>query len=213
MSAIAVFPLARWLEGTTQPDIPFNDNALRNEVLAKGALSIANSEPGSPSDGDVHIVGTAWGGFSTDDVVIYKSGTWYGFMPFAGWIKAVGSDIYFYDSSWTLYSGGGGGGGPSTFGTASIATGVLDLTDETVGVWIVSLTENVTSVLLPTAVGDEALSIIVLFVQDGTGGRTVSGWPTTTWEAGSAPTMASAAGALTSVPLLILGNGSNYGVS
>jgi len=126
MSAIAVFPLARWLEGTTQPDIPFNDNALRNEVLAKGALSIANSEPGSPSDGDVHMVGTAWGGFTTDDVVIYKSGTWYGFMPFAGWIKAVGSDIYFYDSSWTLYSGGGGGGGPAVI--------VLDLLAVVLGV-------------------------------------------------------------------------------
>lgn len=106
-----ILPLEVWLSGTNENSIPANDNALRNEVIAKGALTIADSEPGSPADGEVHIVGTSWGGFSTDDVVIYRSGNWYGFAPFPGWIKAVGSDIYFFDSTWTLYAGGGGGGG------------------------------------------------------------------------------------------------------
>ena len=107
----------------------------------------------------------------------------------------------------------GGGGSPTTYDTAAIASSAVDLSDETVGVWLVSLTANVTAITLPTALSGEALSIIVLFTQDGTGGRTVAGWPTTVWESGSAPTITSTAGATTSVPLLILGNGTIYGVS
>lgn len=105
-----ILPFAVWQSGTNQNSIPANDNALRNEVLVKGALTVANSEPGSPSQRDVHVVGTAWGGFSTNDVVIYIESTWYGFAPFSGWIKKIGSSVYSYSgSSWDLVSGGGGG--------------------------------------------------------------------------------------------------------
>lgn len=124
MSSAPVFPLARWLEGTTQPDIPFNDNALRNEVLAKGALGIANSEPGSPSDGDVHVVGTAWGGFTTDDVVIYYGGTWYGFAPFDGWVKSIADEAYIYQGEWVQFGNQGGGGSVAVIAEASAFTAV-----------------------------------------------------------------------------------------
>ena len=105
------------------------------------------------------------------------------------------------------------GGSASGYDTATPAAGAIDLSDETIAVWIVNLNANVTSITLPTALTGEALSLLLLFVQDGTGGRTVAGWPSITWEAGSAPTITSTAGAITSVPILVLGNGDVYGVS
>ena len=103
-----ILPFAVWQSGTNQNSIPANDNALRNEVLAKGALTIADAEPGSPSQRDVHVVGTAWGGFSTNDVVIYIESTWYAFSPFTGWLKRIGSDVYQYTgSAWEALAGGG----------------------------------------------------------------------------------------------------------
>lgn len=109
----AIFPFAVWQSGTNENSIPANDNALRNEVLAKAAISVADSEPGAPAEGDIHVIGTAWGTFSTDDVVIYEGGTWLGFEPFAGWSKMIGTDLYFYDGSgWELATSGGGGTAP-----------------------------------------------------------------------------------------------------
>lgn len=110
-------------------------------------------------------------------------------------------------------SGVGGGGVANEYGTATISSGAIDLSDETVAVWLVTLNANITSITYPTALSGEVLSPVVIFTQDGTGGRTVTGWPTTTWESGSAPTINSAAGSVTSVPLLVLGNGTVYGVS
>lgn len=111
--SVDILPFAVWQSGTNQNSIPANDNALRNEVLAKGALTIADAEPGSPSQRDVHVVGTAWGGFSTNDVVIYIASTWYGFAPFTGWLKRIGSDVYQYTgSAWEVLSGGGGASVP-----------------------------------------------------------------------------------------------------
>lgn len=108
----AVFPFEVWPEGITQARIPANDNSLRSEVLAKAAKSIADSEPGSPSEGDLHIVGTAWGDFSTGDVVIYKGGSWLGFEPFSGWLKYNEDDdkVYRYSAGWSEFAGGGGTG-------------------------------------------------------------------------------------------------------
>ena len=111
-----IFPFAVWLAGTNQNSIPANDNALRNEVLAKAAIDVADAEPSESDvdDGDVYIVGDAWGGFSTDDVVIYRGGTWYGFNPFAGWLKRLLStgELLGYDGSdgWTAQLSPGGGG-------------------------------------------------------------------------------------------------------
>lgn len=111
----AIFPLAVWQPGTLQPSTPVNDNALRVEVLQRGAISILSTPPGSPADGDVHIVGAsptgAWSTFAQHDVVMWRSGTWYRFAPFTGWLKQVGSDVRrFTGSAWDVVSGGSGGG-------------------------------------------------------------------------------------------------------
>lgn len=112
--SMELFPFAVWLAGTNQNSIPANDNALRNEVLAKAALSVLDAEPSESIDGDLHIVGAAWGGFASDDVVIYRSGTWYGFAPFDGWLKRLnetGELLCFEDSSgWVAQISGGDNG-------------------------------------------------------------------------------------------------------
>lgn len=139
-----LFPFAVWLEGTNQNSIPANDNALRNEVLAKAAISIADAEPSESDtgDGDVHIVGTPWGGFDSDDVVIYRGGTWYGFAPFDGWLKRLLStgQLLGYDSSdgWAvvLNPGGGESADQVSYDNASsglAATDVQAAIDELVG--------------------------------------------------------------------------------
>lgn len=112
-----MFPLAVWQPGTLQPSTPVNDNALRVEVLQRGALSILSTPPGSPADGDVHILGAsptaAWSAFAQNDVVLWRSGTWYRFAPFTGWLKQVGSDVRrFNGSAWVVISGSGGGAVP-----------------------------------------------------------------------------------------------------
>lgn len=106
-----VFPLEIWEEGITQPRFAANDNALRVEAIERGALNFSTAAPSSPSDGDVHFVQTAWGGFAVGDVVMYRGGTWYGFKPFMGWKKYCDADskLYVYDAGWSEVAGGGGG--------------------------------------------------------------------------------------------------------
>ena len=105
-----ILPLAVWQSGTNNNSIPANDNSLRVEVALKEAISIADSEPGSPSERDLHIVGTPWGGFATNNAVIYLGGTWYEYDAFEGWFKVIAGDLYSFDgTSWNLVTGGGGG--------------------------------------------------------------------------------------------------------
>jgi hypothetical protein len=111
-----VFPFSVWLSGTNQNSIPANDNALRVEVITAPVLSILSAQPGSPAEGDQHILGASpsgaqWSSFFEDDVVIFKGGTWLAFSPYVGWIKYNQDDDtnYQYDSGWTAFAGGGGG--------------------------------------------------------------------------------------------------------
>lgn len=123
----AIFPLAVWQPGTLQPSTPFNDNALRVEILQRGAISILSTPPGSPADGDVHILGSsptgAWSTFAQNDVVLWRSGTWYRFAPFTGWLKQVGSDIRRFDgSAWVVVAVGGAAVPVQDEGTTVVAT-------------------------------------------------------------------------------------------
>lgn len=106
----AILPLAVWESGTNNNSIPANDNALRVEVALKEAISIADSEPGAPSERDLHIVGTPWGGFTTNNAVIYLGGTWLEFDAFDGWFKTIAGDLYNFDgATWNVVTSGGGG--------------------------------------------------------------------------------------------------------
>lgn len=118
----AILPLAVWESGTNNNSIPANDNALRVEVALKEAISIADSEPGSPSERDLHIVGTPWGGFTTNNAVIYLGGTWYEYDAFEGWFKTIAGDLYNFDgTNWNLVTGGGGGSETLTIVTEASA--------------------------------------------------------------------------------------------
>ncbi len=103
-----LLPLAVWQSGTNENSIPANDNALRVEVLAGSALSIADVEPVDPTDSDQYVVGEPWGGFAAGNVVIYKGGAWLEFEAFAGWIKSIGNEPHIYkDGGWAKVEAGG----------------------------------------------------------------------------------------------------------
>lgn len=107
-TARPLLPYDAWPPGITQAATPANDNAMRSEVLAASVLSIANTEPGSPSDNDLHIIGTAWAAYP-DEVVgtlaYFLSGTWYFWEPFEGLIKNVAGALYEYTSgAWAEFT-------------------------------------------------------------------------------------------------------------
>lgn len=104
-----IFPLAVWQSGTNENSIPANDNALRVQVALGAATGFANAAPSTPAEDQQVVVGTAWGGFATGHVVIRKGGTWIGFIPFEGWLKAIAGNVWRYTSgAWEQVTTGGG---------------------------------------------------------------------------------------------------------
>lgn len=161
-----IFPFAVWLSGTNENSIPANDNALRNEVLAKGALGLANSEPVGPADGDMYVVGTTWGGFATDDVVIYEGGTWLGFNPFDGWAKTIAGDLFIYNgSAWSEVTQTGRDAVTAVTSSAGVVTLDVSLGDY----FTLALTENVTSWVISNPPGSgKGFSLMVQITQGAT---------------------------------------------
>ena len=118
----SILPLAVWESGTNNNSIPANDNALRVEVALKEAISVADSEPAAPSERDPHIVGASWGGFTTNNAVIYLGGTWLEYDAFEGWFKTIAGDLYNFDgATWNVVTSGGGGSETLTIITESSA--------------------------------------------------------------------------------------------
>lgn len=103
-----ILPLAVWQSGTNNNSIPANDNSLRVEVALKEAISIADAEPAEPEQRDLHIVGTPWGGFATNNAVIYLGDTWYEYEVYDGWVKSIEGDLYYFDGSGWVEGAGGG---------------------------------------------------------------------------------------------------------
>lgn len=95
MSAIAIFPLALWVEGTNQNSTPANDNALRIQALMGPAKGFAVTAPSSPAEGDQWVISTAWGGHAVDNIVIYTGGTWKEFAVYNGLFKSI-NDVPYY---------------------------------------------------------------------------------------------------------------------
>ncbi len=76
-----------------------------------------NAPPGSPSEGERHIVGSspsgAWSGH-TGDIAAYQDGAWAFYPPVAGWRTWVADEdaLYVFNGAgWIPVSSGGGGGG------------------------------------------------------------------------------------------------------
>lgn len=120
-------------------------------------------------------------------------------------IAAINATIEYMDQQIALINTA-----EASWATAAVESGVVDLSEYR-GVYVVELTENVTSIVLPTlSTESEARGILILFKQDEVGGRTVTGWGSAFFEGGEAPVINSGAGAITSVPVLVLGDGDIY---
>lgn len=80
-------------------------------------------------------------------------------------------------------------------GTYTLSAGTLNFDCATGNVFSVALTSNVSTVVFSN-VPSALFAITIKIKQDGTGGRTVAGWPSTKWPGGTAPTITSAANAV-----------------
>lgn len=105
-----------------------NDANLRkiDALLQAGAIAIQNTPPGSPTDGQVYVVGTApTGAWAThaNEITRYNgaTGVWEFFAPTTGWWIAVGGVDYRWDgTAWGV--GWGGVGIPAeTLNTLGVA--------------------------------------------------------------------------------------------
>lgn len=97
MTAVTIFPLAVWQEGTNQNSTPANDNALRLQAVEAPALDFAAAAPGgspSPLPYDQYVVSVTWGGFAVGNIVIYVGGTWKEFAVYNGMTKIINGVVY-----------------------------------------------------------------------------------------------------------------------
>lgn len=99
-----------------QPEIPINaalrrtDAAVNIRTLTAGG----NTPPGSPAEGDRHVVGTsptgAWAG-QANAVAFYSNGGWQFLAPQTGWIVYdvdTAGRLEFNGTAWVAFSAGGG---------------------------------------------------------------------------------------------------------
>lgn len=104
MSAITLFPFDTWQSNTLDNATPANSNVLRVQALLGSATAFANSEPSSPAENSQYVVGTAWGGHASGNILIYRSGVWYEFTAYNGMpLKYINGNWYARESgSWVL---------------------------------------------------------------------------------------------------------------
>lgn len=203
-------------------------NGAANQLLANTTFALLDalvqtpvisrtltSAPGSPADGALYIMASAWAGVTgsaADKLALYRAsaGAWIVITPKEGWKFEVAADetVYRYDGAdWLPWSAGGDPGPDESYSTTSGATAAIDYA--VARTWGISLTANCT-VTLTGAIASSACSLTLIFTQDGTGGRTVT-WPGgITWKAGSPPTIGASAGQITVISLLSVDGGTSW---
>lgn len=131
-----------------------HNTALRQlEGMSVRVLSRTNSGPPvSPSNGDVYIVDSAtgdWSTYSVNDIAHYYASAWHAYTPINGMmIPCVDEDaiLYLDSGSWTVFSGG-----ISNIADANDVT-VTSITDGQVLAWDSGLSDFV-NITLPGASG------------------------------------------------------------
>lgn len=107
-----LLPFDAWPAGITQPDVPFNNNARREEILARPVISATTTaQPSLSSPADdykVYIIpagatGSQWVTFAEGDLAIFIGGTWTAFSPPNGLVKFVMDE----DTNWQFKTGDG----------------------------------------------------------------------------------------------------------
>lgn len=76
-------------------------NLLKLSALVQaGAISLVTSLPGSPTDGDIHVLSAAAGSHPTE-IAIRDAGAWVYVTPLEGWLVFVRADnvFYYFDAS------------------------------------------------------------------------------------------------------------------
>lgn len=115
--SLPLLPFDAWVDGT-DPEQPWNDNALRAAIL--GGVNVNNATTAQPSltspadDYKAYIIqsthtGAQWATFTPKSVAIFVGGGWYEFTPVEGARISVGGAPYIYTSSAWSAAGGGGG--------------------------------------------------------------------------------------------------------
>lgn len=182
--------------------------------------------PASPANGDMYIVAAsptgAWASHAGELAYYYiipangsngasSTSGWQFFTPKKGWrthVEDESVDYQYNGSAWVIAASGGGGSSNATQSVTSSA-GVLDLSGTTASVILVTLTENVTSVVMPSGVVDQSIERRIVFTQGGSGGYQVAGWSGVSVEGGgSVPPVVPALGSVTNYVLV---NDSNTG--
>lgn len=204
------------MTATSKLGLELLQNGAANQILANTTFATLNqlvqaavvdkdlsSPPGSPLDEALYIVAAsptgAWS-MKSGQLAYWLTSTnaWQFIVPREGMLVHVNDEDVYYKytgSTWQVFSAGGGGGGGTTQ-TVAISSGTLDLASVTADTVLVTLTENITSITLPSGATGFRKDLVIRFKQDATGGRTVS-LTAFTWESGTPPTIATAANAVT----------------
>lgn len=83
------------------------------------------------------------------------------------------------------------------YSEVTISSGAVTFNLDNANVFLVTLTENITSITFSNVTSATVMPITIEFTQDATGGRTVTGWPAgVKWSGGSAPTITATAAAV-----------------
>lgn len=207
-----IFPLAVWQSGTNENSIPANDNALRVQVLMGPAVDFTSAAPSAPSEDDQYIIGTSWGGFTSNNVVIYKGGNFLEFDAFEGWVKVVDGSQYFYDgSAWQEGSGGGGGGVNDSVTAITISSGsaTADLSGGKKN-FTLSMTGNATFSVTGLAGAGKVSEFDLEIKQDATGSRTLTLPSSFKALGGSDIAISSTANSVTVISAKTFDNGANW---
>lgn len=96
-----------------------HNEALRvlDSIVQLAVVAVTSSPPGSPAEGERHIVGgSATGAFAghATEIAVWQSGGWVFVVPQVGWRAwDIGAEALrvWTGTAWTALGGGGGGGG------------------------------------------------------------------------------------------------------
>lgn len=141
-TALDLLPFEVWPSQIDAAADPANNNALRAEVITRPAISFIAALPGSPANGDLHVLSAAIGEEVAGTLAFYTSGTWTYWVPVIGMLKRIGATNYYtYDpdssAEWQLYD--------------PAASAVTSVNDETGAVQVL--------VPIQIAVGDETTDL------------------------------------------------------
>lgn len=172
-----ILPLPTWPEGIEQPDIVFNDLAIRLDILNGLVINDTTSaQPGSPDDGDIYILsssptGSQWAEFDQYDLAIFKAsddgGTWYAFAPSDGIVVNLAGALVTWDGAEYVGVGSGpSGGSRSTVTAVTSSSGVVTLDYSLGDYFTLTLSENVTSWVISNGPGSgKGFSLMVQITQ------------------------------------------------